>query len=98
MDHNAYTPIVLDLTDCSNREALHRRIQSTFDFPAYYGKNWDAMWDCLTDVFMENGVCRVIHIKGFDTMSNDLQNDCQAMKKIFSHLQQDFPDTIIRYL
>ncbi len=25
------------------------------DFPDYYGENWDAMWDCLTDVFFAAG-------------------------------------------
>ena len=26
-------------------------IRRAFGFPAHYGENWDAMWDCLTDLF-----------------------------------------------
>ncbi len=25
-------------------------IKKEFDFPDYYGANWDAFWDCLTDM------------------------------------------------
>ena len=44
-------PVVLHLDGCKDWGALHRRIRKTFGFPDYYGENWDAMWDCLTDVF-----------------------------------------------
>lgn len=47
----AEDPVVLKLDDCADWAALHERIRKTFGFPAYYGRNWDAMWDCLRDVF-----------------------------------------------
>lgn len=46
-------PVVLHLDGCKDWGALHRRIRKTFGFPDYYGENWDAMWDCLTDVFLQ---------------------------------------------
>ena len=79
MSYYAYTPItddpvVLDLTGCNDLGDLHQRIRKTFGFPGYYGENWDAMWDCLTDVFLWESDRRAIHIKGYNTMSNELQN------------------------
>ena len=47
----AEDPVVLKLDDCADWAALHERIRKAFGFPAYYGRNWDAMWDCLRDVF-----------------------------------------------
>ena len=58
MNRNAYTPITADpvllrLNSCRDWGALHQRIRKAFGFPDYYGENWDAMWDCLTDVFLQ---------------------------------------------
>lgn len=55
MNRNAYTPITADpvllrLNSCRDWGTLHQRIRKAFGFPDYYGENWDAMWDCLTDV------------------------------------------------
>ena len=103
MNHYAYTPItddpiVLDLTDCQDWGDLHRRIRKTFGFPAYYGENWDAMWDCLRDVFLLERDRRQISVVGFCTMSNELQQECQTMQNIFLRLQQNYPGVVIRYL
>jgi RNAse (barnase) inhibitor barstar len=27
---------------------MHDRLASALQFPSYYGKNWDAFWDCVT--------------------------------------------------
>ena len=55
-DKNAFRyitddPITLELTGCGSVGEVHERIKRTFGFPEYYGENWDAMWDCLRDVF-----------------------------------------------
>ena len=39
--------IKLDLTECKSLMEIHERIQKTFGFPEWYGKNWDAFWDLL---------------------------------------------------
>ena len=39
----------LNFTDVKNYFEIHEIIQNDLDFPDYYGKNLDALWDCLTD-------------------------------------------------
>ena len=39
--------IILDLTGCKSLRDIHERIRIAFDFPDWYGKNWDAFWDLL---------------------------------------------------
>ena len=39
--------ITLDLTDCKYLGEIHERIRVAFDFPEWYGANWDAFWDLL---------------------------------------------------
>ena len=39
--------VELDVSNCYNLYELHERIRNAFDFPEWYGKNWDAFWDMM---------------------------------------------------
>jgi len=41
---------VLDFSNITTKESLHDYIAETLDFPEYYGKNLDALYDCVTDL------------------------------------------------
>ena len=43
----------IDLTNCKYVYELHQRIEKALGFPDYYGKNLDALFDCLTDIRRE---------------------------------------------
>jgi ribonuclease inhibitor len=38
----------INFTNCKTVEEVHQMIQNILEFPNYYGKNLDALWDCLT--------------------------------------------------
>ncbi|MED0587369.1 barstar family protein [Bacillus subtilis] len=40
--------IMIDGRDFENIEVLHDVLKDKLDFPDYYGRNLDALWDCLT--------------------------------------------------
>lgn len=40
--------ILIDGRDFENIEVLHDVLKDKLDFPNYYGRNLDALWDCLT--------------------------------------------------
>ncbi len=42
--------VYLDGRALDSREALHQALSALLAFPAYYGKNLDALHDCLTDL------------------------------------------------
>ena len=75
---------------------LHQRIRKAFGFPDYYGENWDAMWDCLTDVFLQP-VQRHIVVEGFDAMPQGLRAYAAPMQEIFSDLQEKYPWVSVTY-
>jgi ribonuclease inhibitor len=42
--------IILDLRSVKTQDDVHAYISERFKFPAYYGRNLDAFYDCLTDI------------------------------------------------
>ena len=39
----------LDGRMMDSKDALHSHLYMQFSLPAYYGRNLDALWDCLTE-------------------------------------------------
>lgn len=83
-------PIVLNLEGCKDWGALHKCIRDTFGFPTYYGENWDAMWDCLTDVFFSPEERRIV-VRGLSSLPKELQRCTEILRKIFNDLNEKYP-------
>ena len=41
---------IIDCTQIHSREDLHRIFREALGFPACYGSNLDALYDCLTEI------------------------------------------------
>ena len=41
---------LLDFSGISTVEGLHAYLKKALSLPEYYGMNWDALYDCLTDM------------------------------------------------
>ncbi|MGI6754082.1 MAG: barstar family protein [Eubacteriales bacterium] len=44
---------------------VHKIIKDELDSPDYYGENWYAFWDCLTDM-----ACNPIHMVYYENSDN----------------------------
>ena len=49
----------------TDKTALLRRIGARLGFPAWFGENWDALEDCLTDLSWRAGEGNVLVVEGF---------------------------------
>ena len=45
--------ITIDALKLNDREEAHDYLAETFSFPSYYGKNLDALYDCLSEMSIE---------------------------------------------
>ena len=49
--------VTIDCNELKDKESAHEYLQALFAFPDYYGKNLDALFDCLTEM---PGCCIVL--------------------------------------
>ena len=49
---------IIDFRNVNHYLEMHKVIKESLNFPDYYGCNWSAFWDCLTEEFI-NTVQRV---------------------------------------
>src|SRR3546814_21053008 len=45
-----FAAVVVDLSGCSDKEEALARLQMALKFPDWFGGNWDALADCLSDM------------------------------------------------
>lgn len=60
---------VLEGDDLSGREPFFDAIARKLSFPDYFGRNWDAVYDCLTDPSVMPAHGAVLLLNGFDKMA-----------------------------
>ena len=73
------TRVTLKGKRMKTKKALHAYVARKLHFPDYYGKNWDACWDCLTDM-----VGDPIHIKliGMECVQSKFPRHAQILLDI----------------
>ncbi|MDR3091594.1 MAG: barstar family protein [Clostridiales bacterium] len=72
--------ITIDFSGVKNFCDLHRVISESLDFPDWYGKNLDALWDLLTGYI---GGGWEITLKGCDKIPKPLQEYMGKVVNIF---------------
>jgi ribonuclease inhibitor len=50
MERNEMIEVRLDGRQISDKKQLHDQLSMELGFPAWYGSNLDALYDCLTDI------------------------------------------------
>lgn len=79
----------LDLSGCQYADELHSRIMIALDFPDHYGKNLDALWDCLCSDCDIN----FVSIIGSRDVAQDLFPLVQKILKLFEENRQEWAGT-----
>ena len=61
----------IPLQDVTEKTALLRRIAAQLGFPAWFGENWDALEDCLTDLSWRQAQGHVLVLEGFQFLPEE---------------------------
>jgi RNAse (barnase) inhibitor barstar len=81
---------LIDLTRIHNAKEFHQALAQALDFPHWYGRNLDALYDCLTE--LETPVHLVL--KNWDAAADF----SEGFEGVFNDAQTDNPDFTIQYV
>ena len=76
--------VTLDLTGCKYWWEIHQRIKKVFDFPDFYGQNWDAFWDLLRTECDANKII----VQGENTLPQELGPSAQMINEILQEFKE----------
>ncbi len=82
-------PVVLDFTHCKTFNDLYNVISVSFDFPEFFGKNPDALWDCMRD-YCEKGT--QIIVKGSKNIHENLKDEFALILRVFNRVHKETPN------
>lgn len=83
--------VQLDFSKCRYLRDVHNALKTAFDFPDYYGANWNAFEDCLEDFCISWNQRITVSIEGFEKMPRDVREACAVMQDILSCAQSQYP-------
>ena len=92
MNKKIYT---IDFTNIKYFWEIHEIIRKSLDFPDYYGCNWDAFWDCLTDMYGEPLHIIIIGLDIIEQKFDDAANKIISIFQRFKHYEKSFEKDIL---
>ena len=84
----------IDFTNVEHYTELHKVIKKSLKFPDYYGENWSAFRDCLTDMYGEPVYIEII---GLDVIEEKFEEAAEKMIEIlkqWKHYDKAFEQDI----
>jgi len=72
-------PCIVDFSKVTYYREIHDILKDAFDIPEYYGKNWSALWDCLTDISGDN---IIVEIYGLSVVREKFDNTADKIIEI----------------
>lgn len=74
--------------DCStvvSLDQIHDIISSELSFPSWYGRNFDALHDCLTDISVET----VIRLNNFSRLYESIGRKADILKRVLTKASEE---------
>lgn len=79
--------ITIDCAQISDKETFHTVMEEKLEFPSWYGKNLDALHDCLTEVFV-NTQLRFVN---WNRLEETLGLYTAAIRRAVTHAAEENP-------
>ena len=80
----------LNVSQVSTKQELHSLLAKYFSFPSYYGHNWDAFWECITE--SERALPTELIVEGFTQLEARLPREAQSFRQCLSELSIERPE------
>ena len=74
---------LVNFEDCEEPELAIELVGEGMVFPEYFGKNLDALYDCLTDLTWQESSASVIVLTGCDALAAAAPEDWRTLLGVF---------------
>jgi len=72
----------IDVSEIQTSEQLHHLLSTELRFPGYYGNNWDAFDECISD--SEVDLPALVRVRGITALSRVLPRDAELLRRCAS--------------
>jgi ribonuclease inhibitor len=88
--------VEIDLANVANEDALHRLLMQRLQFPDYYGKNWNAFWDVITE---PDGLPHTLTLRGWAEFQHRLPAVAEQLRECLQDagIKYSYVDCQIEY-
>ena len=73
----------IDLKNIKCKESFLKKLADALNFPDYFGMNWDALNDCLTDLSWKPANGYVLFFRNFSRFIENAPEDWKTARNIF---------------
>ena len=87
----------LDFSSITHWDEFHQIIKKELDLPHNYGENWDALWDCLTEMVDINEPLN-IEILGAEVLEQKWSGTLDKLVEILKDLKHWRNDYFCNYV
>ena len=87
----------LDFSKIEHWSEFHQIIKKELDLPHNYGENWDALWDCLTDMVNNDKIFHV-EILGSEILEKKWPGTLDTLVEILKDLKHWEDDFVCDYV
>lgn len=77
-------PVVLSLVGVRDKAAFMERCARAFRLPDWFGRNWDALADCLTDPSWTPGVRGRLVVSGWQEFAEAAPGEWEMARQVFA--------------
>ena len=74
----------IDLKRVKRKAGFLKKVSRVLDFPEYFGMNWDAFSDCLTDMAWRSAAGYVLLFSNFKSFARNAPADMDIARRIFA--------------
>lgn len=77
---------VVELSEIEEYADVHRAFRDSLGLPEHYGMNWDALWDCLTDMAVKP---IFIEVRGFDEFERRFPASAVKLRRLLADFERE---------
>ena len=77
----------IDVSSVRTAQELHDLLRSALGFPDYYGNNWDAFNECISDLAID--LPKQVRVRGMTSLSRRLPREAALFRQC-----GDYPEAI----